>query len=138
MIALFPARMNPPHLGHIITLLNIKNDYDKIIVALTDDDFDGAKPTVISTDKKIFTLNEVLKHFPKYEIVTYEEPFRTRKTFDDLPKFDVVITGSKKVYDAVVKHGLKARLIERTPVYRGTHIREAYQKGLKESAFGFE
>ena len=131
MIALFPARMNPPHLGHIITLLNIMDDYEKVIVALTNEDFGGKKPNVISMDEKIFTLNEVLKHFPKFEIVSYEEPFRTRKTFSEFPTFDVVLTGNKGVYDNVIKHGLKAKFVDRTPIYRGEYIRDAYLRGKK-------
>ena len=131
MIALFPGRMNPPHLGHIITLLKIKDDYDKIIVALTNENYNGKKINVISMDEKIFILNEVLKHFPKFEIVSYNEPFRTRTNFCEFPKFDVVLTGNKGVYDNVIKQGLKAIFVDRTPIYRGEYIIEAYLKGIR-------
>ena len=123
MIAIFPSRMNPPHLGHIITLLKIKDDYDKILVALSDYTFEGKKPSVMKMEDRIKMIKEVLQYFPQFEIIRYGEPFRHRTNFDDLPKFDIVVTGDKGVYYNVKKQGLEARLIKRTPYYRGTTIR---------------
>ena len=131
MIAIFPSRMDPPHLGHVLTLLRIMDDYDKILVALTEYDFEGEKPTAMPLAERISTLNAVLKYFPKFEIITFKGPFRQRTQFDDLPYFDIVVTASKGVYENVLKHGLKARFLERTPVYRGEFLREAYFKGLE-------
>ena len=123
--------MNPPHIGHILTLLRIKDRYDKIIVAISDYNFEGKKSHVMTVDEVFTCLHEILKYFPNFEIIIHKEPFRKRINFDDLPKFDIVITGSKEVYNNVVKRGLKAKLIKRIPVYRGEFIREAYLKGLE-------
>jgi phosphopantetheine adenylyltransferase len=119
--------MNPPHLGHILTLLKIKDDYDKIIVALSDYDFDGAKPSVMQMSERKRIVHSVLKYFPQFEIIDFKGAFRKRTDFSDLPKFDIVVTASKGVYDNVLKQGLKAILIERTPFYRGEDIRRAMQ-----------
>ena len=131
MIAMFPVRANPPHLGHIITLLKIKDDYEKIIIAVSDNTYDGAKPQIISKEEVAFILNEVFKHFPKYEIIFSEERFITRTFFDDLPKFDIVVTGNPISYKNMKQQGIPVRFIERTPIYRGTFIREAYKRGME-------
>jgi len=39
---LFPGKFQPPHLGHIITIMRLRKDYNKIIIGITDD-----KPEVI-------------------------------------------------------------------------------------------
>ena len=52
-IALFPCKANPPHLGHILTLLKYKDKYDKIIIDILDVDI------AISVDDSI----KLLKNF---------------------------------------------------------------------------
>lgn len=131
MIAIHPVRANPPHLGHIITLLRIKNDYDKIIVAVSDNTYDGKKPQIIPQEEVKFILNEVFKHFPKYEVILSKERFITRTNFADLPKFDIVVTGNKAVYDNMIKNNINVRFIKRTPIYRSRFIRESYERGMK-------
>jgi len=138
MIAIFPVRANPPHLGHIITLLSIKDDYDKIIIAVSDNTYNGKKPQIIPKEEVAYILNEVFKHFPdKYEIVFSEERFVTRKYFNDLPEFDIVVSGNEKCCDNMKKQGIKVRFLERTPIYRSTFIREAYKRGMKYEKCNF-
>ena len=36
-VAFFPGKFQPVHLGHIISLMKIYEDYDKIIIGITDD-----------------------------------------------------------------------------------------------------
>jgi len=132
MIAIFPVRANPPHLGHVISLLKIKDEYDKIIIAVSNNTYDGKKPMLIPREEIINILNEVFKHFPdKYQIIKSEERFITRKKFDDLPKFDIVVTGNERAYLNMKRNGINVRYLERTPIYRGTFIREAYKRGME-------
>lgn len=139
MIAIFPGRFNPPHLGHIRTLLRLMDEskYNKIIVAVTLYDCEGKKPPAVSLDEVVSMLNSVLKYFPIFKIITYDGPFSKRTSFDDLPKFDIVVSGNKLVYDNAIKQGLKARFIERTLGYRGEFlrdaVREAYLKEMKNA-----
>ena len=46
-IALFPGKFQPPHLGHITTLMKLYPKYDKIIIGITQD-----KPEVLSQEKR--------------------------------------------------------------------------------------
>ena len=124
MIALFPCKANPPHLGHIITLLKIKDDYDKIIVDLLDADL------LISAEESIEILKQVFDYFPeKFIFTTHKESYGAMKDFSNLPSFDIVVTGNEKIYKNMQKNGFKIRIIERIPSYYGEYIREAYLKG---------
>ena len=120
MVALFPVKANPPHLGHILTLLRIKDDYDKIIISVLDVNLFITPKEVIKIFKKVFD------HFPnKFHYFIHQYSFTTKTEFDYLPPYDIIVTANKKVYDNVKKHGINVKLIERTPYYRGEDIRKA-------------
>ena len=126
MIALFPCKANPPHIGHIITLLKIKDDYDRIIVDLLDTDL------LISTEESIEILKNVLDFFPdKFSFTTHKDSYASIENFDNLPKFDVVVSGNEKVCKNMKRNGFEVRFIERIPSFYGEYIREAYLKGKK-------
>ena len=121
-IALFPARMNPPHVGHIMTLLEQLRHYSKIYICLYDD---GDR--VISIQKTVDMLRTL---FIKYNIEVRIEKtgFRFRNYFGDLPAFGVVISGNSEVIKNCEQYGIPAHKIERFPNYEGTKIRKAYTK----------
>jgi len=93
--ALFSGRFQPPHLGHVLTLMDIYPRYSKIIVAVTNYTYEGKKPHVLPRDKVKEILEKIFRHLPKIEVVLTEEGFPVRKTFTDLPEFDVVVTGNR-------------------------------------------
>ena len=125
-VALFPCKVNPPHIGHIITLLRIKEDYNKIIIDILDADL------LISAKEAIFMLKEILDNFPdKFEYRTHKISYTKIRNLSKFPKCDVVVTGNKKLYKNLGKLGANVRLVDRVPVYRSRYIREAYIKGLK-------
>ncbi len=123
--AFFPVKANPPHIGHILTLLRIKNDYEEIMISVLDINL------VISPEYIIEILRTILnnKCYPnKFHFNIHRESFTTRTNFDNLPfnpKKDIIVTGNKKVYDNVKKYKQKARLIKRTPYFEGC-IERAY------------
>jgi nicotinamide mononucleotide adenylyltransferase len=133
MIALFPCKLDPPHLGHVITLLNIKDDYEKIII----DILDHGEERLISPKEAISTIDQVLKHFPgKFEYRTHRQSYTLPCKFKDLPNFDVVVSGNQVLLDNMHRHGYATRHTKRTPVYQARFIREAYRIGLeREGSF---
>ena len=135
-VALFPCKANPPHVGHIISLLRIKKDYDKIIIDILD------KDQLIPVKKSISDLKEIFDNFPgKFDYSTHKISYTKTKSLDNVPKCDVIVTGNRKVARKFEKLGANVRVIDRVPVYRGRYIREAYIKGLKSSkkrSFSFE
>jgi len=122
MNAVFPCKINPPHLGHIITLLKIKDDYDVIIVDVLDIDL------IMSAVESINLIKKVLDFFPnKFEYKTHKVSYALESS--GLLKDNVIITGNKKVYKKLKDEGFEVRFIDRTPIFRGEYIREAYLKG---------
>jgi len=129
-VVLFPGRMNPPHLGHIMTILKAKEKYGCVIVAVIDDEFDGVKPNLIDTDAVIGILNDIFRHVGCVTVIDGGMPFRLRDSFDDLPDFDFIVSGSMDVLDNCRSHGMKVEYIGRSPLYRGEFIREACRKEM--------
>ena len=56
--ALFPGKFQPPHLGHIISIMSICDQYDKVIVAVTDDN-----PKILTLDKRVDIFSNYFVRF---------------------------------------------------------------------------
>ncbi len=121
--ALFPGKFQPPHLGHILTLMKLYEKYDKIIIGITED-----KPEVLSQKERKEIFEAVLQHLSKFEVVLIKGTIEHSKSQDNLPEFDVCISGNKKVIDKIKSFGKKAGLIPRSGDYSGTEIRKCQMK----------
>lgn len=125
MIALFCGRFDPPHLGHILTIMRVYSDYDKIIVAITDDDYDGKKKPLLSVGERSNILKQVFKFPLRIQVIYVGEGFRTRERFDSLPPFDIVLTGNQAVLKNMAIHKIRAKFIPRSQGigFSGTELR---------------
>jgi len=108
-IAFFPGKFQPVHLGHIITLMKLYNKFDRIIIGITED-----KPEVLTQEERKKLFNSVLKHLSKFEIVLIKGTIAGSKSADNLPDFDICLTGNQKVIDTLNKLGLKSKFIKRS------------------------
>ena len=127
-IAIFPGRFQPPHLGHVLTLMKIYPLYDEIIIAVTSYTYGGRKKQVMKPREVKSIFENVFKYLPKYKVVTVGKGFIERKSFDDLPRFDVVVTGNLETIRRMEKMGIKARYVPRSEGvagWSGTELREA-------------
>ena len=89
--AIFPIRGQPPHIGHVLTIVSLYAQYDKVIVHVADlEDQFLPITNVVDTFKKIF------KYMPNLQVVSSKGLFRNRIKFDDLPPFDEVVSGNSK------------------------------------------
>lgn len=129
--AILPARCNPPHIGHILSFLRVKKEYDKLIIAISNNTYNGKKKPVITSQQSLHILKEIFQYIPGFEIIYNDKPFITRTSFNDLPDFDVVVTANSEVYENMIRQGVNVKMMERTPIYRGEFIREAYRKGIE-------
>lgn len=125
-IAVFPGRFQPPHLGHILTLMKIYDSYDKIIIAVTNYTYDGRKPHVLPHSHVKQVLEAIFQHLPKIEVVLTDEGFPVRQAFDDLPNFDVVVTGNNKTIENMRVLGVRVEFVPRSygVGYSGEELRE--------------
>jgi len=119
-IAFFPGKFQPVHLGHIVTLMNIYDKYDKIIVGITED-----RPELLSMEERISIFQRIFKHLPKISIMEIKGKITNSKDLSHLPKFDVCLSGNKSVIETLNKMGLKTNYIERAKGlgYSGRAIR---------------
>jgi nicotinamide mononucleotide adenylyltransferase len=122
-------RGQPPHIGHILTIVRIYDEYDKIILHVAGktgkhyrhEDF------IIPPEEVVAALREIFKHMPKVEVILGDMLLRERTAFDDLPHFDVIITGNKD-FIKTTKSDKPIRFIRRSTIggydISGTAIRK--------------
>lgn len=115
-IALFPGRFQPPHIGHILTLMRLYPLYDEIIVAVTSYTFDGKKPHIIEPCEAAGILREVFRFLPKLKVVCVGKGFIERVNFSDLPRFDVVVSGDPLVLQNMRRFGIKCLYVSRSVI----------------------
>jgi len=124
-VAFFPGKFQPPHLGHILTLLDVYDKYDKLIIGVTE-----GPPRVMSLDDTVKILEDIFRHIPFVVI------FPIKGTLDDdsalpyLPKdWDVIVTGNEFVIDVAKEHGWNWEFIPRSKGigYSGTELRKLYE-----------
>lgn len=108
-IAFFPGRFQPPHLGHILTLMRIYPRYDKIYIGISSNTYGGKRKQVLPISVVKEMLESVFQHLPKFEVILSGESVITRETFDDLPKFDVVIGGNPRTIHRLERIGVKVK-----------------------------
>lgn len=124
--AFFPGKFQPPHVGHFVTVGKIYDKYDKIIIGITED---VPKECDFSMDqkerKRIF--DEVFRHMPKVEVVMIKGIIETSEKGENLPKFDICLTGNEKVIKKIRSFGMKAEFLPRSegPAFSGEEIRRA-------------
>ena len=123
--AIFPVRAQPPHLGHILTIVKIYGDYDKIIIHVFDMDEEIPARDVADVFSRIY------QYMSKIEVIVSKEGFRFRKRFDDLPYFDVIVSGNRVVLDNVLNNSSHAvRFVPRSE-FLGYDISGSELKRLK-------
>jgi len=119
-IAFFPGKFQPPHIGHIETIMSLYDKYDKIIVGITED-----IPHVIEQIEVKNRFSFIFKHLPKFQFEIIEGILTESKSFDHLPSFDILLSGNEKVIQKAKLLGFKTKFIERSEGigYSGTEIR---------------
>jgi cytidyltransferase-like protein len=121
-VAFFPGKFHPPHLGHIQTINKIAADYRKVIVGVT-----GHTPeSAVTTPEQIYRLLEAFfKNTEDIEVVFLEGTLVEKKNTDDLPDFDVLLSGNYDVIKWAKDHNLVAEFIDRSEGFlcSGTELR---------------
>ena len=127
-IAFFPGKFHPPHVGHILTVLNILPKYNKLIIGVSED---LPKNKVTNVNDIINTLNLFFKSFDNVEICSIRGVLVDKTNLDGLPDFDVLLSGNQDVLSWAEKYNLKAEYIPRSEgvFCEGTEIRGVINNG---------
>jgi len=118
---LFPGKFQPPHLGHILTIIKLYHKYNKIIIAITDD-----KPKVMPQSKRKKIFDDIFKDFIAIETVIIKGTVEGCNSLKNLPEFDICISGNKNVIKKIKEFGKEAKFIKRSfpKIYSGTKWRK--------------
>ena len=130
-IALFSVRGQPPHLGHVLTIMRIYPLYTKIIVGISENTYGGSKKQVIHPKRVRKIFKDVFQHLPKIEVISLGKGISSMLLSGKqsmLPKFDVIVSGNVDFLREMEKLGFKTRFVERSKGlagWSGTELREA-------------
>ncbi len=119
--ALFLGRFQPPHVGHILTLRRLAQNYDKVIVGVTE-----AQPSVMQTSEVIGILRLLVPE-ENFEIVPVQGSVEAGSAIINFP-FDVCCSGNVAVLNKMADRGFKTEFIERSldSIFSGTRERQLY------------
>ena len=130
-VAFFPGKFQPPHLGHVETINRILEDYDKVIIGITED-----KPRVMSQKEVAQHFKKAFKHlrpdkfieiiFLKGKLCDWSEEYAMK----NLPDFDVLITaGNTEVEEWARSCDIPVINIPRSEGvgFSGTELRKIYE-----------
>lgn len=124
VVALFCGKFQPPHLGHVLTIMSVYDDYDKIIVGITE-----GPPRIMTKEEVYNELNKVFKYLPKIELCLIKNTLDDESAIPYLPDgWDVILTGNAYVIDLARKKGWKYRYVPRSKGigYSGRELRKLY------------
>lgn len=123
MIAFFPGKFHPPHLGHAKTILSLIPKYDKLIVAVSGDLPDI---TITNTDIIFSILKDLFEPFTSVEVIKFEGVLTQKSDLSNLPIFDVLLSGNPEVLAWADKMNIASEFIPRSDGYffSGTEIRD--------------
>lgn len=121
-IALFPGKFNPPHMGHLVTILEHQKNYSKFIILITND---IPEDSVIKPKEISLLFKKIFKNSSSVEVMLFNKKMITMHSLDGLPNFDVLLSGNPEVIDWANKLNLKSEFVERSGEFiSGLIIRE--------------
>lgn len=129
-IALFPGRFQPPHLGHVLSIMSLYERYDRIIIGITCVEPQIMAPAeVMKIFKKVFRYNEKIT-------ITHLKGANKLEWIDFVSDDVEVVTANKETAKELATRGIKHLLIERAHThdyegniidYKGEDIRKCQQ-----------
>lgn len=127
---LFSGRYDKPHIGHIITIQQLAEEYEKVIVCILD--YPGQFYTI---EERVRIMKKVLsKCTGNYQVITNKTNFEkiTKQQMEDegIPEFTHYGSGNFQCFMNMFHLGYKSVSINRTPGYAASSDVK-YQKLIK-------
>lgn len=125
MRAIFLGKFQPPHLGHIRTILKVAQEYTEVIVGIT-----KGEPKVVDYNEVANILMEVFAGYSNISVVLIDGMIEDGSASIKDYTFDVVVSGNNKVLEILNKQGYKTVFQNRTDGvgYSGSEIRGLTQQ----------
>jgi len=123
----FPGKFQPPHLGHVITISKLLKDYE-VIIGITED-----KPRVMTREQVLDIFETIFTTRLTCRLI--DGKLTNYKNTDNLPMFDILVSGNDEVIDWGLKMGLPVKKVSRTEGvgFSGNELRELLKWGNKVS-----
>jgi len=120
LLAFFPGKFQPPHIGHVLTISRMLEKYNVIIGISPDEPRIVSQEYVEKTFKDIFGSR--VSYFIFYKVLT------SYSDISSFPKFDILISGNDKVLEWGERINLKSVKIKRSECIggSGTELRKIY------------
>jgi nicotinamide mononucleotide adenylyltransferase len=122
-IAFFPGKFHPPHFGHIQTILKTLPHYKQVIVGVSE----HLPINAITSPLEILdALKEFFANFHNVRVVLIKGILVEKQDLNDLPYFDVLLSGNDEVLEWGKNHELSTQYIARSSseACSGSNIRE--------------
>lgn len=111
-VAFFPGKFHPPHIGHILTILNLIPKYRKIIIGVSEDiPKDNA---IVDPEDIILMLKEFFASFKNIDICKISGVLVQKENAIGLPAFDVLLSGNPDVLAWAQKCNIECQFINRS------------------------
>ena len=129
-VAFFPGKFHPPHIGHIHTLLTLLPQYSKLIIGVSEHQPEAA---ILTPDEIQASIESFFKDYDNVEVCRIKGVLVEKENLDDLPEFDVLLSGNEDVLEWAKKQGLGYKFVPRSVgyLYSGTEIRTAFDERKK-------
>ena len=106
VVAFFPGKFQPPHIGHVMLLAQLIREYDEVIVGISED-----TPRIMSQDE-VSDMFKVI--YPDLNIFKFERALTEYDKIDNFPSFDILITAeNKEVIEWCKRKNINCRNIKR-------------------------
>lgn len=128
---IFPCRLQPPHIAHILTISKLAKRYEQIIIHVAND----VKEPVIKISEILNILKTIFHNRPHIRIITGKLFYNcSKEELECLPPFDLVVSaGNMRLLKHMWKNGFKICNVPRSTVagldYSASMLRKLY--GLK-------
>jgi len=111
-----------------LTIIKIYDEYESIIVGITEDIPEDGFNISAKNRKRIFDL--AFKYMPKVKVCIIKGTIVKSKDLNNLPYFDICLSGNKKVLKKIRYFGKKAKYVPRTKGvgFSGSDIRRCIKK----------
>jgi nicotinamide mononucleotide adenylyltransferase len=126
-IALFPGKFNPPHMGHLVTILEHQKNYSKFIILITND---VPEDSLIKPKEISLLFKEIFKNSSSVEVMVFNKKMTTMHSLDGLPNFDVILSGNPEIIEWGKSKGVNTKFVNRSGDERlsASVIRSYYRK----------